>query len=1217
MRYNDLIQFDPIVEVVKLHLLENEENRKRLVRTFVYSDAYISQKPKGNILRMCDDLDYSNPEEHFGIQVVGSYGTGKSHLMSLVSIVAEDENYLQYVSNDIAKQALKKIAGRYNVIRFELGATESLWKLVCYQIDKYLQSHGVNYSIMNDNTPDMYIDKLQRMMAAYEAVVPDKGLLIIIDEMLAYLRGRSDGADLNQDLQVLQALGQMCDGSKFRIIFGVQELIYSDNAFQFASDMLNKVSDRYLDITITKQDVQFVVQNRLLKKDEHQKQAIREHLRPYTKYFSDLAAQFETYVNLFPVSPMYVENFQQIRIGKSQREILKTLSNRFDAIKDDEVPNNNPGLICYDEYWDDMKNIASLQSNADVRCVKEVMENIDQKIESNFTGGRAAKKPLAHRIANACAIKILQAELNVANGATAENLIDDLCYIDSFAADRDMLRDIIDTTANNIVKFTMGQFFDKSENGEYHLRTEGGINYEQQVKDFAGQMPNGTKDQYFYQYLAEMLPIEIEPYKTGFKIYSYELPWISHKVTRKGYIFMGCKNERSTTQPERNFYLYFLPLFAEDSVGDEADSVYVRLNKLNADIKEKICLWAASRALENSVPTNQKENYKQLGKRYFKELRNDFNEEFWKVGEMVYQGASQPLSSGGTGSSKLEEVCRLASICLEENFYEQAPDYPKFELLQQPMNYAQNREAIVRGALQKIANFSTQNRPGEALLAGLGLINDNQLSTSTSMYARSIAKMIEEKGGQVLNKDELLYQYWTDDYRSKDFDIEDDLEFVVLAAMVAQGEIEIVLPQGKTINAGNINEVVSFSGAAFHNFNHVRLPKGANMAAIKEIFRSVVGVDLSGQMEHDPSVFSRLLTAAKEMAGRAAKTSHLVHDGLYLSGTEIISPSKGGEIARNLEVLKGYCDKVCNFNTVAKMKNQPYTLEDLQKVTKFIPDLERTEQMLEVIGLLREKTSYLDQAKQYVTDDQLKKDIEQAIESVGKIKDFGVKAECDRCEQALQAQCEAYAEWYLKEYLRCHINENKYLEKQKLQQSEANWVCQAVSEADILPNAPYTEWTHVMSKLRLADSHVNKERILESPYQSFNPHDYKGVTIKDVSMLKEELGEIYSSYDTALHQMLDDPGIQKNMDALDANTRTMLQKYKDGKMELDQEHAKPIISAIAKLHKGITKVILTAADLPKIFTHPMSKEEALAALGNYIEQQLHGQDRSNIRVIFK
>ena len=312
MRYNDLIQFDPIVEVVKLHLLENEENCKRLVRTFVYSDAYISQKPKGNILRMCDNLDYSNPEEHFGIQVVGSYGTGKSHLMSLVSIVAEDENYLQYVSNDIAKQALKKIAGRYNVIRFELGATESLWKLVCYQIDKYLQSHGVNYSIMNDNTPDMYIDKLQRMMAAYEAVVPDKGLLIIIDEMLAYLRGRSDGADLNQDLQVLQALGQRCDGSKFRIICGVQEQLFDNPNFSFVSETLNHVHKRFEQMIIQKQDTAFVVSERILKKNEEQKAWIRQHLQKFCSLYSNMSETLEQYVDLFPIHPSYIDVFNRI-----------------------------------------------------------------------------------------------------------------------------------------------------------------------------------------------------------------------------------------------------------------------------------------------------------------------------------------------------------------------------------------------------------------------------------------------------------------------------------------------------------------------------------------------------------------------------------------------------------------------------------------------------------------------------------------------------------------------------------------------------------------------------------------------------------------------------------------------------------------------------------------------------------------------------------------
>ena len=68
------------------------------------------------------------------------------------------------------------------------------------------------------------------------------------------------------------------------------------------------------------------------------------------------------------------------------------------------------------------------------------------------------------------------------------------------------------------------------------------------------------------------------------------------------------------------------------------------------------------------------------------------------------------------------------------------------------------------------------------------------------------------------------------------------------------------------------------------------------MAAIKEIFRSVVGLDLSGQMEHDPSVFSRLLTAAKDKAGRAAKTGHLVHDGLYLSGTDRSARTMEGNV---------------------------------------------------------------------------------------------------------------------------------------------------------------------------------------------------------------------------------------------------------------------------------------------------------------------------------
>lgn len=322
MQYRELIQFDPINEVVKFERLDNADYRKSLVRNFVFSGAY----EKTIIPELCRNLDYTASYETFGLQIVGNYGTGKSHLMSLFSLIAEDAELLPLVQNDSVQQVLGNIAGKYKVIRFELGSDDELWKLVCYQIDKALSEWRINYSILNDNTPDQYSDKLRRMLAHFEQAFPDKGLMIVIDEMLSYLKGRSGADRINRDLAVLQALGQMSDHSKFRMVFGVQELIYNAPEFAFASNMLNKVNDRFRQIQITKQDVQFVVQQRLLRKDDNQKEIIRKHLMKFTEFFSDMHAHLNEYVNLFPVNPSYFENFQQIKIGKSQREVLKTLS---------------------------------------------------------------------------------------------------------------------------------------------------------------------------------------------------------------------------------------------------------------------------------------------------------------------------------------------------------------------------------------------------------------------------------------------------------------------------------------------------------------------------------------------------------------------------------------------------------------------------------------------------------------------------------------------------------------------------------------------------------------------------------------------------------------------------------------------------------------------------------------------------------------------------
>jgi hypothetical protein len=461
MKYKELLNFEPITEVVKFSRTNETDYQNSLVKTFVFSETF-----KNHLIPLIvRNLNFNQSGETFGIQVVGNYGTGKSHLMSLVSLIAENESLIDFLNDEKAKNELKEIAGKFKVLRFELGNTESLWEVVTFQIENYLNGLGVKFSF-EGHGPKPYFEKLQLMMSEFEDKFPNKGFLIVVDEMLAYLKGRSTPDKLGQDLQVLQALGQACDSAKFKFIFGVQEMIYHSSEFQFAAEMLQKVNDRYKDIMITKEDVAFIVKNRLLRKDEHQKQKIKDHLDSFLSLFTDMNRRTVEYIELFPVNPTYFENFEKIRIGKSQREILKTLSNQFSEILDLEVPIDNPGLLTYDKYWEDIQKSQDLMAIPDVRKVKEITETINDKIETYFIGARASKKSIAKRITNACAIKLLQHEIQKQNGTNTEHLVDDLCLTDKLATDRDFLIDIIDSAAQQIITETDGQYFDKNiENG--------------------------------------------------------------------------------------------------------------------------------------------------------------------------------------------------------------------------------------------------------------------------------------------------------------------------------------------------------------------------------------------------------------------------------------------------------------------------------------------------------------------------------------------------------------------------------------------------------------------------------------------------------------------------------------------------------------------------------------------------------------------------------
>ena len=123
-------------------------------------------------------------------------------------------------------------------------------------------------------------------MAKFQGKYPEKGYLIVIDELLSYLTSR-DERQIVLDLAFLQSMAEMCSKSRLRVICGVQEKVFDNPRFSFVSETLKKVGDRFTQIIITKEATAYVVSERILKKTPEQKALTQIAAFMYNTYPSD------------------------------------------------------------------------------------------------------------------------------------------------------------------------------------------------------------------------------------------------------------------------------------------------------------------------------------------------------------------------------------------------------------------------------------------------------------------------------------------------------------------------------------------------------------------------------------------------------------------------------------------------------------------------------------------------------------------------------------------------------------------------------------------------------------------------------------------------------------------------------------------------------------------------------------------------------------------
>lgn len=529
MLYRDLVQFTPIETIIQLRDAEKESAAKNLVQTYVISDAMANK-----LVDMAfPQLQIDRPQDNKGILIVGNYGTGKSHLMSVVSAVAERSELREQLTNARVKDAANSFAGKFKVVRVEIGSvTRGLREILLDELQAALSSWGIPFVFPPADQVNNNKTLIIQAVAAFQEKYPGMGILLVVDELLDYLRTREQRA-LILDLGFLRELGEVAASCPFRFMGGLQETLFENPRFSFVAEQLRRVKDRFEQINIAREDITFVVSQRLLKKTDAQKAQIADYLRKFAPLYKSMAERMEEFVDLFPIHPVYVETFENLAIAE-KRQVLKTFSTAIRSVLDQEVPSDQPGLISYDQYWKLIQDDPSLRSIDDIAKVIEKSNILEGLIQNAYT--RPNLKDLAIRIIRALSVqRLTTSDIFIPLGVTAEGLRDGLCLYQRLPPEMnnaEFLLDQVQVALKEMMKTVQGQFLSYNpENGQYYLDLKKAVDFDQKILERGEFMDKFDLNTYFYDALRQALNLSDTTYLTGYSIWFYELPWADHKVT--------------------------------------------------------------------------------------------------------------------------------------------------------------------------------------------------------------------------------------------------------------------------------------------------------------------------------------------------------------------------------------------------------------------------------------------------------------------------------------------------------------------------------------------------------------------------------------------------------------------------------------------------------------------------------------------------------------
>lgn len=813
-KISDLINFEKIKEVIDIDALHDKQ---KMVENYV-----ISESMQDYLLHLIEDLQN---DTHKAAQIIGGYGSGKSHLLAFIISILTEKELRKYIKNEKIRDAAEKLDREFMVVHWELQPNDvSLAEYFYDSIELQLEDkYGIKYEFP---TPSGVIDHKKNIMDVIQTIKEENSsreLVVVVDEISDFLKTKNK-ENITRDVQFLRIIGQTAQENDFMFIGAMQEHIFTNPKYVDEADSFGRVSERFQIITIKRDDIKKVIANRVLNKSREQRIELETLFSEYTKHYPNIQANLNEYIDLFPLHPYVIQIFSELPYFE-KRGIIQFTVQEVEKILDEEFP----CLITYDLIHDEIESKHTVRNLETVSPVVEAIHTLDSKIDLL----EEQDQDLARSIIKALSVLKLYGK-SINNGATAEELANYMLILPKKegwnAADE------ISLVLGRLRKVTDGQFINKNEDNYYYLDLALNVDYDQVIERKTENLPENALDDEILVILRDQLQLYNE---VEFGVYRDTCKWKSRKSFRKGQ-FIYETGKRDMVAADGDYQIVFVSPLCSANRYRPASNRMVVSGKLSPELIESLKRVAAAKALIN-------DNYQRsiIQKKHV-QLKKDFTQEF--VASYLSYGTVEIDTIKKSIASLIsreflnfeEMFTEIKPELFDGYFTEEYPKHPKFSQAITRDNITGEFSSAVNNLISQSGSQTTLFGNSRSILNALDLLDDaGHFSTSSSEVARSIMEAAKEKTGKNIAVDEFISRFVEAPYGYDPVMTE-----FVLAVLTYNGEIALKAVGGKTITSSEVADVFKSGIEAFENIRYLTLESEFDIQPVISLFTSI-GVDES------------------------------------------------------------------------------------------------------------------------------------------------------------------------------------------------------------------------------------------------------------------------------------------------------------------------------------------------------------------------------------